>query len=561
MNAQKIANISKVSTIVIVSLISLYVLAGNMFSVYQSVNNDKTAQFQSIEKSNNASNESENESSQDEVISTFFALSPNIKLGLDIKGGSQLLLSVDINKFMQEKYASIVSELKDSLWAAKIHYKKLHIEKTPEGNTVIILETKGKTNKTFLNVRKVLQEIDGNLIVINQNEETMTIGYPESVIAGIMGDLMDQSIKIVRSRVDIMGTQEIAIQRTGSDKILLQMPGVYSPEKLKRLLGKTAKLSFHIVKGIYKPEDANGYIEEGNIMLEGFGSDKSNNYKVKKTPELEGEHLVDARANVEKFKPVIQFRLNSAGGAKFAKITEANVGQPLAIVLDEKVLTAPIINEPILGGTGIISGKFTLDEAQETADLLRSGALPAPIKIIEERTIGPSLGKESIDAAKIGSAFAIALVIVFMCVYYKYLGLVASFAIILNLSVAVSIMAIFGTTLTLPGIAGLILTLGMSVDANVLIYERMRDEIRSGKSNPAYIVAEGFKGAWSAILDSNVTTILSALALIVFGSGFIRGFAISLSIGIMCSLFSSIIFSKTAIEFLFVRLGVKFKLK
>jgi preprotein translocase subunit SecD len=363
--------------------------------------------------------------------------------------------------------------------------------------------------------------------------------------------LLEQSIQIVDRRVNETGTREPLIQRQGDDRILVQVPGLQNPGKLKELLGKTAKMTFHLVDDTVNPLD----IQAGILPPPGTRILLSDNakevdeqgrpfrYAVKARVMLSGDMLTGATATVEQAEPVVAFKFNTLGARKFARITQENVGKPFAVVLDDKVITAPRINEPILGGNGIISGNFTVETANDLALLLRAGALPAPLKVVEERTVGPSLGADSIKAGSQATLLGLALVMVFMFAGYGLFGLYANVSLLVNLVMLMGALSLFEATLTLPGIAGIVLTMGMAVDANVLIYERIREEMRYGKS-PFAAVKQGFEGAFSTITDSNLTTLIAAVILFYFGTGSIKGFAVTLALGILTSMFTAVLFTK-----------------
>jgi SecD/SecF fusion protein len=345
-----------------------------------------------------------------------------------------------------------------------------------------------------------------------------------------------QSIEIVRRRIDQTGVSEPTIQRQGADRILVQLPGIDDPERIKRLLGTTAKLTFRMVD---VGADPNAPAPPGSEILEGDGA-RSERYVVKRKVEVAGDNLVDAQAGYDQRGgiPVVNFRFDTVGGKRFAEITQQAVGQPFAIVLDNKVLSAPVIREPILGGSGQISGNFTTASANDLAVLLRAGALPAPLKVVEERTVGPDLGEDSIRAGLISIAVAAVLVVIYMVLAYGLFGLFANVALIVNLVMTLAAMSLLQATLTLPGIAGLLLTLGMSVDANVLINERIREETKIGKS-PMAAMQAGFSRAFSTIVDANVTTLIKMALLYALGSGTVKGFAVTISIGILTSMFTA----------------------
>ncbi|MBV8934281.1 MAG: protein translocase subunit SecD, partial [Alphaproteobacteria bacterium] len=362
---------------------------------------------------------------------------------------------------------------------------------------------------------------------------------------------VDQSIEIIRRRIDETGTKEPTIQREGSDRILVQLPGVDNPEHVKALLGRTAKLTFQLVDTTVSLEDARrGRLPPGSEVLpaeEGrAGRSGPAAYVVRKRVMVGGDTLVDAQPTFQNNEPVVSFRFDSAGAKRFGDATRENVGKPFAIVLDNKVISAPVIREPILGGSGIISGSFTVQSASDLALLLRAGALPAPITILEERTVGPDLGADSIHAGAVASIVGVILVVVFMFLFYGLFGVFADIALIFNLCLMLGSLSLLGATLTLPGIAGIALTMGMAVDANVLIYERIREEVRAGRTMLSALDA-GFKRAFGTILDSHITTLVAGALMFWLGSGPVKGFAVTLSIGVLTSLFSAILVTRLLI--------------
>lgn len=471
------------------------------------------------------------------------AATPEIKFGLDIVGGSQLLLEIELeNDNSIEVYESLIAGIKNILWDIKLPYQK--IEKIPHGLDIEVIENPAKNNLLLKNIKALdpnlsIKEISGSKFILSYNKKATNMKLNQAV---------ESSMKIIRKRVDESGTGEIVLQKFGNNKIILQMPGIEDPNIIKNKLGKVAKLTFHLLdtqNPIISKSKAQKMNNSKRKFLGGKNLSEDQVFNVIARPAMSGESLVDARVEAKDMQAMISFRLNKEGARRFREITSQNQGRPLAIVLDDFVLTAPRINDTIPNGIGTISGGFMPKEAEELASLLRSGALPAKINLIEERTIGPSAGQKTIENAKNASIIGTALVVLFMIIYYKRLGLIAGITIILNLVIALSIMAVFGVTLSLAGIAGLILTLGMSVDANVLIYERMRDEFSKGaKFNNENIIKNGFNGALVGIIDSNITTILSAMTMLFFGSGFIKGFAISLILGILSSLFSCVFLTK-----------------
>jgi preprotein translocase subunit SecD len=356
-----------------------------------------------------------------------------------------------------------------------------------------------------------------------------------------------QSVEIVRRRIDEVGTREPTIQRQGENRILVQVPGEKDPDSIKRLLGQTAKLTFHLVDLDTSMEQAlAGNLPPGSELLpsdENDASGQAAQYVVRKRVEVSGESLVDAQPTYYQNQPVVSFRFDSVGGRKFGNVTRDHVGELLAIVLDGRVISAPRIDEPILGGSGIIRGSFTVQEANELAVLLRAGALPAPLEIVEERTVGPDLGADSIQAGKVASVIGLILVALAMGLYYGLFGVFANIALIVNLVLIIAALSVLQATLTLPGIAGIVLTMGMAVDANVLIFERIREEARVGRP-PMSAIDAGYREAMRTIIDANLTTLIAAVLLYAFGSGPVRGFAVTLGIGIITSMFTAITFTR-----------------
>ena len=360
---------------------------------------------------------------------------------------------------------------------------------------------------------------------------------------------VQQSIEIVRRRVDETGTREPTIQRQGDDRILVQLPGLDDPERIKRLLGKTAKMTFHLIDNRNSVEAAKaGRMPPGSRLLSSDDVDsngQSRMYLIRKRIMVSGDTLIDSQPSTDgrTNEPVVTFRFDTAGAKRFGLATSKNVGKLFAIVLDGKVISAPVIREPILGGSGQISGSFTFQSAQDLALLLRAGALPAPLTILEERSVGPGLGADSIAAGKIASILGMIAVLVFMAAAYGLFGFMADVALVVNMVLILGVLSFLQATLTLPGIAGIVLTIGMAVDANVLVFERIREEVRSGRT-PISAVDTGYSRAFTTIMDANLTTLIAALLLYVFGSGPVRGFAVTLSIGIVTSMFTAIMLTR-----------------
>lgn len=462
--------------------------------------------------------------------------SSKINLGLDLRGGSHLLLGVDFEEYIADSTISIGDSLKGAMRKQKIAYKDLTIQPNK-----ISLQLRKDEDRS--KVKNISQNIDPNLSCeINSNNQ-VAIFYNEYQINQLQDKVIDQSIEIIRMRVDSSGTKEPNIQRQGALNILLQMPGESDPSELKRLLGTTAKLSFHKVVGLV---ESNGTKRKRTKILPLLG--QSNSLYINSRPIITGDHLNNANIQFQHGMPVVQFSLNNVGAKKFGDFTRNNRNERLAIVLDDKILSAPMINDPITTGSGVITGNFTIDSANELVLMLRAGALPTPLKILEERTVGPNLGADSIESGKLAAQVSFLLVILFMIVFYGIMGIFASITLVIALIFIFALLTILQATLTLPGIAGIVLTIGMAVDANVLIYERIREEIQKGSSN-LYAVKTGFASAFGTIFDSNLTTLIAAFLLYNFGVGAIKGFAVTLTIGIVASMYTALVITRIMIDF------------
>jgi protein-export membrane protein SecD len=465
-----------------------------------------------------------------------------VSLGLDLQGGSHLLLEVDMATVIRERLNNALEGARTALRNARIGYTGL----TVEGNRVLFqLRDLDRTN----DIRQIVKDLDTDLDVEIGPNGAVSIGLNERAIAAKRRSAVDQSIEIIRRRIDETGTREPTIQRQGEDRILVQLPGIDNPERVKALLGRTAKMTFRLVDPTTSVEEARaGRLPPGSELLQGEAraGQQPERYVVRKRVMVSGDTLTDAQPTFQNNEPVVSFKFDAVGAKRFADATRENVGKPFAIVLDDKVISAPVIREPIVGGSGVISGSFTVQSAQDFALLLRAGALPAPLTVLEERTVGPDLGQDSIHAGAVASIVAVALVVVFMLVFYGLFGIFANIALFFNLAMLLSLLSLLGATLTLPGIAGIALTMGMAVDANVLIYERIREEVRNGRSILAAIDA-GYQRAFGTILDSNVTTLLAGALLFWLGSGPVKGFAVTLSIGIMTSMFTALLITRLLI--------------
>ncbi len=463
-----------------------------------------------------------------------FLPTQTVNLGLDLRGGSHLLLEVATDAVIDERMQSMVDQTRGELRSAKIGYTDLGLR---SGAVTFRLTDPSQAPKA----REVLRDMDRELEV-ESSDGVFTVRMSEEQIRERKRAAMSQSIEIVRRRIDETGTREPSIQRQGENRILVQLPGEGNPERIKNLLGQTAKLTFRLVDEAASSEPS-GMPPPGMERLP-LTEHPGQTMVVQKRVMVSGDTLVDAQPSFQNGEPVVSFRFDSQGARRFGEATRANVGRLFAIVLDNKIISAPVIREPILGGSGVISGSFTVQSAQDLALLLRAGALPAPIKVIEERTVGPGLGADSIKAGAvscvIGLSFAVAFV---FFIYGGVFGLFANLALLVNMALIFAVLSVLQATLTLPGIAGIVLTIGMSLDANVLVFERIREELRLGRT-ALMSIDSGYKHAMSAIIDANMTTLIASLLMFMFGSGPVKGFAVTLSIGILTSIFTAIMVTR-----------------
>ena len=465
-------------------------------------------------------------------------LSKKINLGLDLQGGSYLLLEVDAEPIINQKLQQKLLNFRKYLKSNKIKYQNLKLENQSINFSINDLDLE-KFEKYFLDknnpINVYYNQVRSYEMEHTVKDNNVKIEYSKFGLIEIKNSTLNQSIEIVRRRIDEVGTNDPTIVRRGNDRILVELPGLENPNRVKKLLGKTANLTFRLVS---ETEDTFGTevltFENSEVQL-----------NISKRVILTGDNLINARPIFENQtnEPVVTFTFDRIGAKKFGVATTNNVGKKLAIILDNKIISAPIIQEAILGGNGRISGDFTFQSATDLALLLRSGALPAPLTIIEERTVGPDLGEDSIKAGAISLAIGFLLVIIYMFYKYRLLGIIANLALIVNLIILIGILSILEATLTLPGIAGIILTVGMAVDANVLIFERIKEEMKNEKSI-IHAFDAGYKKAQSAVLDANITTLISATILFFLGSGPVKGFAITLGIGIITTLFCAYFFAR-----------------
>jgi preprotein translocase subunit SecD len=466
----------------------------------------------------------------------------HMNLGLDLRGGAHLLIEADLAVALKEGLDNLLFGVRNSLRSApRINYRNLRV--IPNGIGVTILEP-----AQVAQARSRLRDL-GQGMSLEGDGANLTLTFTSELLRDRKNAALTQAMEVVRRRIDGSGLVEASVQRQGEDRILVQVPGIGETSSLKRTLGKTAKMTFHLMDPEFQTLDPRHRTRAGVMVLPSSENEQNPEgraiyYLVKKRVEVSGENLVDAQPTVDQNnRPVVSFRFDPIGARRFGNVTRRNVKRPFAIVLDNKVISAPVIQEPILGGSGQISGNFTTQSANELALLLRSGALPVPLNIIEERTVGPGLGADSIQAGKIASIFALIAVVIFMWMAYGGFGLMANVALALNLVLLAAVLSVLQATLTLPGIAGIVLTIGMAVDANVLVFERIREEQRVGRT-PISSVDAGYKRAFSTIIDANLTTFIAALLLYMFGSGPVRGFAITLAIGLMTSMFSAIMVTR-----------------
>jgi preprotein translocase subunit SecD len=460
--------------------------------------------------------------------------SSTVNLGLDLQGGSHLLLEADTKAVINDRLDSMVDAARTEMRKQNIGYVDLAAQR----NAVTFrLRNPAQDKDAAYKIARGLEQ-KADIHIGDDGLVEVTLG--DDAIKDINTQVINQSIEIVRRRIDETGTKEPVIQRQGTNRIVVQLPGVDDPERIKELLGRTAKMTFHLVDF-----DATGDVGIGSRKVAMHGQ-PGQTIVIKKRVMLSGDMLTDSQPTFEQGNPVVSFRFNAIGSKRFCDITRDNVGKPFAIVLDDEVISAPRINEAICGGSGIISGSFDVKEAHDLSLLLRAGALPAPLNVVEERSVGPTLGSDSIAAGKHAAIVAFVLVFLAMAMIYGLFGIFANIALLFNIIFILAILSVLQATLTLPGIAGIILTIGIAVDANVLIYERIREELRQGRTVLAAVDA-GYKLALHTIVDANLTTLIVALILFSFGSGPIKGFAVSMCIGIITSMFSAIMLTRLMI--------------
>jgi preprotein translocase subunit SecD len=476
-----------------------------------------------------------------------------LHLGLDLRGGSHLLLEVDTDTLVKERLEAIVDSARGDLRRERIAYTDLSVV----GKEVVVIVRDAQERERAVQILRgqamqiansVMGTTAPDLSVQAAGDGRIVVQLTEIALKDRRRAAIDQSIEIIRRRIDQTGTSEPVIQREGDQRIVVQLPGVDDPDRIKRLLGKTAKMTFRLVDDNVPLEDiARGRAPAGIEFLDSEERGRrggTERIAVQRRVMVSGDTLTDAQATFQDNQPVVSFRFDSIGARRFGEATERNVGKRFAIVLDGRVISAPVIREPIRGGSGIISGSFTVQSANDLALLLRAGALPAPLKIVEERSVGPSLGADSIRAGVAASVGGLVLILIYMVMSYGlFFGGIANLALIVNLVLIVGVLSLTQASMTLPGIAGIVLTIGMAVDANVLIYERVREEIRSGKT-PLAAMDAGYARAMTTIIDSNLTALITSVILFWLGSGPVKGFAVTSAIGIATSAFTAVSLSR-----------------
>ena len=480
-----------------------------------------------------------------------------VNLGLDLRGGAHLLAEVQVADVYDDRMDGYWLSVRDALVEIRDQVGFVErLDDAPAGELQVRISNPDGLPTALTAVRALAQPvasltgIGATDIVVSGEGAVITVALSPEEKEATDNRTIQQSLEIIRRRVDEVGTREPTIQRQGADRILIQVPGIGSAEELKELIGTTARLTFHpVIRRTTNPEARPGPGEAIFRDLE----NEDEFYIVEATPVLSGEDLVDAQPSFDQNgQPSVSFRFNPQGARIFGRYTSENVGALFATVLDDRVITAPQIREPITGGSGQITGMFTVEGSTQLAVLLRAGALPAEMVFLEERTIGPELGQDSIDAGRIACIVAFVAVLAFMALSYGLFGVFANLALLINVALLFGILSAIGATLTLPGIAGIVLTIGMAVDANVLVFERIREELKTAKG-PSRAIELGYERALSAIIDANITTFITATILFALGSGPVRGFAVTLGIGILTSVFTSIFVTRLIIIMWFER--------
>mgnify|MGYP002630315394 CR=1 FL=1 len=466
-----------------------------------------------------------------------------LNLGLDLRGGAHLLAEVRVSDVYEARIDGMWPDVRDALRGVRDTVGNVRRQPSVPGVLRIAISNPEGMAAALTAVNALaspvvsLTGVGQNDIEVTADGDVIVVQLSEAERAATDIRTIQQSLEIIRRRVDAAGTREPTIQRQGGDRILIQVPGIGSATELKALIGTTAKLTFHPV--VSRTTDAGANAGARNLLLPSM-DEPGQYYIVEQTPVVTGEELTDAQpAFDQNNRPSVSFRFNPTGARKFGDYTASNIGSPFAIVLDSEVISAPVIQSHIAGGSGIITGNFSVEESTKLAVLLRAGALPAEMTFLEERTVGPELGQDSIDAGRLASLVAMSAVLIFMIASYGWFGVMASVALDFNVALIFGTLSLIGATLTLPGIAGIVLTIGMAVDANVLVFERIKEEMRTARG-PARAIELGYEKALSAIIDANVTTFIIATILFMVGSGPVRGFSVTLGIGILTSVFTAV---------------------
>ena len=529
-------------------LVGLILAAPNLFYSRVETHNDAASAIAKAEKLGGAATPD-----QAAALAVWPAWAPSglVNLGLDLRGGAHLLAEVKLADVYKQRMDAFWPDARDALKEVRDATGPVKRKPSPDGTLRITLTNPegmpaalAKLQGLTANVVSLTGAGQKNMdIVADGGDIVITLSDAEKAATDTR--TMQQSLEIIRRRVDAAGTREPSIQRQGADRILIEVPGIGSAEELKAIIGTTAKLTFNTVIGQGSDKAANPGV--GNLLLP--ASDQQGlYYTVEEAPVVTGDDLVDAQPSFDQNgRPAVSFRFDTSGARKFGEYTGAHVGEPFAIVLDKQVISAPTIQTAITGGSGIITGNFTVEGSTNLAVLLRAGALPAEMTFLEERTVGPELGQDSIDAGQIAAITGMVLVGVFMQVSYGIFGFFANITLVISMGIIFGILSMIGGTLTLPGIAGLVLTIGTAVDANVLVYERIREELRHAKT-AARAIELGYERATSAIVDANVTTLITSIVLYFFGAGPVRGFAVALFIGIITSVFTALFVTRLIIQ-------------
>jgi preprotein translocase subunit SecD len=479
-----------------------------------------------------------------------------VNLGLDLRGGAHLLAEVQVADVYQARMEATWPEVRDALRPLRSTVGTIRKQPSPVDELRVRIGDVTGMQQALETVRALARPVQSLTgigafdIAVSAVDDVIVVTLSEAEKLATDERTMQQSLEIVRRRIDEVGTREPTIQRQGTDRILIQVPGIGSAAELKAIIGTTARLTFNPV--VNRTNDGNAIAGAGNSVIPSI-DEPGQFYVIENAPVVAGDDLVDAQPSFDQNGgAAVSFRFNTAGARRFGNYTADNIGSPFAIVLDNEVVSAPVIQSHIAGGSGIITGRFSVEETTNLAVLLRAGALPAKLTFLEERTVGPELGQDSIDAGKVATMVAFVAVLVFMFLSYGLFGVFANIALIINVGLIFGLLSLVGATLTLPGIAGIVLTVGMAVDANVLVFERIREELKTSKG-PARAIELGYEKALSAILDANVTTFITAVILFVMGSGPVRGFAITLGLGIITSVFTAIFVTRLMVVIWFER--------